>query len=403
MNVIFLSPNFPLHFFNFCDRLKRLGCNVLGIGDCPYDNLDNSVKCSLTEYYYVHSLEDYDQVMRAAAFYTFKYGKIDFVESQNEYWLPLEARLREDFNVHNGLRPDELRTVLLKSEMKHAYEKGGIKTAHWLLLDTKTRALKFSKMVGFPLIVKPDHGVGAAHTYKIETARQLDDVLRQIEGDGRSYIMEEFVPGHVETFDGITDSKGNILFCTGQVMKHTPLAMLDGDGENISYTRNMQQSDLLAVGERAVKAFSAKQTFFHFEFFRLDSDKPGLGKKGDIVGLEVNMRAPGGYIPDKMNYAYDVDVYQIWAESIVYDENRSFRDYGFKRYVTHYGRGAGVDYLHTADDIRQRFGSRILLEKTPPPSISGGMGAQVFILKADTKETLIEDGDFILAKRVVQE
>ncbi len=400
MNVIFLSPNFPLHFYNFCDRLKRLGCNVLGIGDCPYDNLDNNVKCSLTEYYYVCSLEDYNQVMRAVAFYTFKYGKIDYVESQNEYWLPLEAKLREDFNVYNGLRPNELRTVLLKSEMKHTYQKAGIKTAHWMVLDSKSRALKFAKMVGFPLIIKPNHGVGAAQTFKIDTAEQLNKTIQLIENDGRAYIIEEFVPGHVETFDGITDSHGKIIFCTGQVMKHTPLAMLAGDGENISYTCNMQQSDLLEVGERAVAAFAAKRKFFHFEFFRLDTDKPSIGKKGEIVGLEVNMRTPGGYIPDKMNYAYDVDVYQIWAESLVYDENRSFKDYDFKRYVTHYGRGAGVDYMHTAEDIRQRFGNRILLEKIPPSSISGGMGAQVFILKADSKDMLIEDGEYILAKKM---
>ncbi|MBQ5575862.1 MAG: hypothetical protein IIT37_07425, partial [Bacteroidales bacterium] len=68
MNVIFISPNFPLHFYNFCNRLLHLGCNVLGIGDCPYDNLNDNVKSSLTEYYYVNSLEDYDQVMRATAF-----------------------------------------------------------------------------------------------------------------------------------------------------------------------------------------------------------------------------------------------------------------------------------------------------------------------------------------------
>lgn len=50
MNIIFISPHFPLHFWNFCDRLKRLGVNVLGIGDCPYDNLTNEVRSSLTEY-----------------------------------------------------------------------------------------------------------------------------------------------------------------------------------------------------------------------------------------------------------------------------------------------------------------------------------------------------------------
>jgi hypothetical protein len=398
MNVIFLSPNFPLHFYNFCNRLKNLGCNVLGIGDCPYNNLDINVKNSLTEYYYLNSLEDYDQVMRAVAFFTFKYGKIDHIESQNEYWLSTEAKLREDFNVHSGLRTDDLQKVKLKSKMKEGYAKANIKTARWQLVTSKSKAVKFAKLVGFPLIIKPDNGVGASNTYKIDNIEYLNEVLDKIDSENGVNIIEEFVPGHVETFDGITDKDGNIIFCTGQVMKVTPLAMLNGDGENISYTCNMQQSDLLEIGTRAVKAFGIKQTFFHLEFFRLSSDKPTLGKKGDIIGLEVNMRAPGGYIPDKMNYAYDVDVYQIWAESLVFNENRSFHNYTFKRYVSHYGRGGNVDYLHTPQQIRQQFGERLLLEKIPPKSISGGMGAQIFLLKSQSVEQLVADGNYILAK-----
>ena len=33
MNFIFVSPNFPHTYWQFCDRLKRDGVNVLGIGD----------------------------------------------------------------------------------------------------------------------------------------------------------------------------------------------------------------------------------------------------------------------------------------------------------------------------------------------------------------------------------
>lgn len=72
MNVIFISPNFPLHFYNFCDRLRGLGVNVLGIGDCPYNDLSDNCRNALTEYYYVPSLEDYEAVYRVVAFFSFK-------------------------------------------------------------------------------------------------------------------------------------------------------------------------------------------------------------------------------------------------------------------------------------------------------------------------------------------
>ena len=87
MNFIFIAPNFPDNYRHFCDRLHRNGVTVLGIGDAPYDSLSETVKNALTEYYKVDSLEDYGQVYRAVAFMAFRYGHIDWIESNNEYWL----------------------------------------------------------------------------------------------------------------------------------------------------------------------------------------------------------------------------------------------------------------------------------------------------------------------------
>ena len=105
MNFVFVSPQFPSVYWRFCAALRRDGACVLGIGDTPYDQLAQEVKDSLDEYYWVSSLEDYDQVFRAVAFFSFKYGKIDWIESNNEHWLAQDARLREDFNVLTGPRP----------------------------------------------------------------------------------------------------------------------------------------------------------------------------------------------------------------------------------------------------------------------------------------------------------
>lgn len=90
-NFIFISPNFPSNYWKFCRELQNNGIRVLGIGDEVYDNLTVDLKASLTEYYKVSNLESYDEVFRAVAFFTFKYGKIDFIESNNEYWLERDA------------------------------------------------------------------------------------------------------------------------------------------------------------------------------------------------------------------------------------------------------------------------------------------------------------------------
>lgn len=401
MNVIFISPHFPLHFWNFCDRLKRLGVNVLGIGDAPYEGLAREVKASLTEYYYVSSLEDYEQVYRATGYYISRYGRIDHVESQNEYWLQLEARLRTDFNINSGWKTQDMEAVKLKSQMKLGYKRAGVTTARFHLIDNLDSALAFANEVGYPVIVKPDNGVGASNTWKLHNASELTEkygetISRYPAG---YFVMEEFVPGHIETFDGIVNAQGDVLFFTGQVMKATPLAQLQGTGENVSYTQPVEHlHDLRESGLRTVKAFGVHNKFFHFEFFRLDDDKPGLGERGDIIGLEVNMRAPGGYIPDKMNYAYNVDVYQIWAEMLVFGENRSFAGWSFKRYVTHFGRSGQVHYRHDAEDVRRQLGDRLLIERVPPKSIAGGMGAQVFIAWSISTHELEQQARYVLER-----
>lgn len=99
MNFIFISPNFPEKYWQWCAALKANNVTVLGIGDEVYDRLQPELKSALTEYYRVGNMENYDEMYRAVAFFAHKYGKIDWIESNNEYWLQQDARLRTDFNV----------------------------------------------------------------------------------------------------------------------------------------------------------------------------------------------------------------------------------------------------------------------------------------------------------------
>ena len=102
-NFVFLSPNFPTNYWQFCRELKNNGLNVLGIGDQPYDELSPQLKDSLNEYYKVSSLENYDEVYRAVAFFIFRYGRIDWLESNNEYWLEWDDSLSSYLHIECGL------------------------------------------------------------------------------------------------------------------------------------------------------------------------------------------------------------------------------------------------------------------------------------------------------------
>lgn len=132
----------------FCRELKKNGLNVLGIGDQPYDELDYNVKENLNEYYKVSTLENYEEVYRAVAFLIFKYGRIDWLESNNEYWLERDARLRTEFHITSGFQESDIPRIKFKSKMKDYYKKAGIPTARFHMVDTEENCLAFAKEVG---------------------------------------------------------------------------------------------------------------------------------------------------------------------------------------------------------------------------------------------------------------
>ena len=75
--------------------------------------------------------------------------------------------------------------------------------------------LKFIKEVGYPVVVKPDNGVGAAKTYKITNQQELE--LFYQEEHITQYIMEEYVNGLIISYDGIANLNKDILFETSHV------------------------------------------------------------------------------------------------------------------------------------------------------------------------------------------
>ena len=152
MNFVYISPNFPEAFRFFCVRLHENGVNVLGVGDAPYDDLHEDLKYCLTEYYRVDSLENYDEVLRAVGYFTGRYGKIDWIESNNEYWLELDAALRTDFNVTTGLKTPDMAKIKHKSAMKEYYRNAGIPVARARFATTLEDALGFVREVGFPVV-----------------------------------------------------------------------------------------------------------------------------------------------------------------------------------------------------------------------------------------------------------
>ena len=383
MNFVFLSPNFPEAYRWFCIRLRENGVNVLGVGDAPYDYLHPDLKRALTEYYRVDSLEDYDQVLRALGYYTGQYGKIDWVESNNEYWLELDAALRTDFNITTGLKSDQIARYKSKLAMKEFYRKAGLPCARCAPVTTLENGLSFAHEVGYPVIVKPDNGVGAIATYKLKSDEEMRAFFQEL--PSVLYLMEEYVPGVVTTYDGVCDSKGNVLFAASHITRNSIMDMVNEGVPTYYYVDKEVPADVEAAGRATLKAFQASSRFFHLEFFRLTADKPGLGRTGDIVALEVNMRPAGGFTPDMLNFSQSADVYQIWADMVAFDEVRHTYD-GPHSYCIYAGRRDENNYVLTLPQLEARCGGHARLFTRMPDALAGTMGNQVAIACFDTLE-----------------
>ena len=389
-NFIFISPNFPENYWKFCRELKNNGLRVLGIGDCPYDMLSHRLKASLDEYYKVSSLENYDEVYRAVAFFAFKYGRIDFLESNNEYWLERDARLRTDFNITSGYLLRQMKAIKYKSEMKKYYKKAGLTVARHCLVKSLKGCKSFIAKVGYPVIVKPDNGVGANATYKLKNDGELAEFIKS---KPQGYIMEEYIDGLVNSYDAIVDGNGNPVFETGLVEMGSLMDTVNENGNSLYYYDGQLAEDIRAAGRKALKAFGVKSRFIHFEFFRLSCDQ-FVGRKGEVVALEVNMRPAGGISPDMMNYANSTDVYKIWADMIAFDS--TLVSVGKKYYCAYAGRRDGKSFAYSEQSVIDRFGKNMLLVERIPKALSGAMADLCFLANFDTKEEMFEFFDFAI-------
>lgn len=385
MNYVILSPHFPPNYYPFCVNLRALGANVLGIADEPYDNLRGELKGALNEYYYVPNMHNYDDLVRAMGYLTFRWGKIDGLDSHNEYWMETEARLRTDFNIE-GMRVEDLPAIKRKSLMKAMYKKAGVESAPGIVVKSAAAARRFAREVGLPLIAKPDIGVGAANTYRFDNEEQLNAFLATL--PPVDYFLEKFIDGQLITFDGLTDQNGDIVFNNSMVFSSGIMETVNEDTDLYYYTVRKIPADLEQAGRKIVRAYNIRKRFFHFEFFRTED--------GRLYGLEVNMRPPGGLTTDMFNYANDIDIYYEWANVVVH--NRFTANYSRPYFCAYIGRKWNLHYAHSHREIMGKYGKQIVQHEEMSGIFSKALGNYGYVARSPNLDEILSIVNFIQEK-----
>lgn len=386
MNFIFISPNYPPSYWQFCQRLRDNGVTVLAIGDAPYFELCEPLRSCLTEYYYLNSLHDYDQVYRAVAFFIFKYGRIDWLDSNNGYWMEQDARLRSDFNIRTGLLGDHSAVWGRRSKMLATLREAGLPVLRCRPASTvqEVRDL-LGEIGGYPIVGKPD--IAWTTSAKLESDSELNAFFM-----GKpmgTYLFEEWLEGEVCSYDAITDSAGEPLFESMSVWPRS-IANLARSGENMAYyTCASMPEELRELGRREIRALGANSRFVHLRFLHVARYRPGAVYGGEYLALDANLRPADCYLPDMINFAHSTDVYRIWADMVVRD-CRLLPDSGEHHWCAYAGRRDHEPYAHSHEEILSRYSARLALCERVPENVPEMMGNQMYAIHAYSEEEVRE-------------
>jgi len=290
--------------------------------------------------------------------------------------------------------------------MKKIYQANGIPTARQQnVKDGLDAALRFCGKCGYPVIAKPDVGVGAGGTHKIHDEQELRTFFRSYADD--AYVIEEFITGEICSYDAIINNTGEAIFESMTVWPPSIMDIVNKKLDLSYYVAKDIPEALSIIGRETVKAFGVTNRFVHLEFFRLDKPRKNLGDVGDFVALEVNMRPAGGYTPDMINFAHSTNVYKIWADMVAFGKSKlasnSQHDTGNalstawqdEYFCVFASRRDIYQYVHSHKEIIAKYKDKLVMCERMPEILSGAMGNQMYTAFADSQEEVDEFIEFV--------
>jgi len=292
-------------------------------------------------------------------------GAFDLVESHNEAWLRLEAFINERFDVP-GIRRCGIDPLKKKSVMKRMFQEAGLQAARGALVSTLEEALRLAADLGYPVILKPNEGVGAGGTHRVDSQAQLEALFPKLQED---YLLEEFIDAQIVTYDGLTDAKGNVIFENTLVYGEGLIEYAQGKDTFFFVARHVPEK-LSAVGKMLVAKFEVRRKFFHFEFFVIG---------GEYIPIEINCRPPGGPILDMMNFSIDGDLYRAWACMVA---GQPVELPTVKKFVVGFIGRKDTPHAVSHADLLVRFGPRLMEHAENPPLYWGVMGRHRYIFRS---------------------
>jgi formate-dependent phosphoribosylglycinamide formyltransferase (GAR transformylase) len=396
VNIVFVEPHFPKNQREFVRALAEAGAFVMGVGETPAEYLDDQLRSWMGHYEQVGSVTDLEamtHVVRRLQSWVW----VDRLESTIESHMMPAAMVREA----TGIPGTSVHTTWLcrdKPSMKEALRAAGVPTAASVAADDVEQIRAFAAQVGYPLVLKPRDGAGAAATSRVDNDSQLEEALGQFGHGTTSIAVEEFVEGHEGFYDTISINGEPALDFASHYYPGVLEAMRTRWISPQYIATNRIDSgglydEIREMGRTVVQALGIQTSATHMEWFH--------GPKG-LRFSEIGARPPGVGCWDLYSAGNDIDVYRAWAEAVLYGHTdiRPTRSHSAGIIALRPDRDGTISHYSGLEDVENRMGRWIIDAHlpgsgTPTQPVANGYMANAWIRMRhpdyDVLRTMLDD------------
>ncbi len=336
---------------------------MTGIGEPSAEDLEPELGGWLHGYERVGSVCD-EQEMLATVRRLQGREWVDRLEATVEAHVLPVARVREAA----GIPGTSVGTAFLcrdKPAMKAFLREHGVPCAQSGGVSSSDEAREFARRVGFPIILKPRSGAGAADTERIDDFGELERAIVAHGIDrGRSVAAEEFVEGHEAFYDTLCID-GRVAH---EFISHYYPGVLESlrDRRISPYLITTNRLDapgyeeVRQLGQKVIREMDIGTSATHMEWF--------FGPKG-LKFSEIGCRPAGVGTWDLYSAANEMDLYRAWAAALVHGRSDQVPSRRFAAALLNLrpDRDGHVLGYEGIDEVNRRFGQWVIDTHLPPP------------------------------------